>query len=300
MSMKLEQLNIAYVCYKDVGAFDSPVEDEESALFNFLSGKGLQLTKVIWNDETVNWRNFDLAILKSPWDYFENIDAFYSWLQHLEDIQLPLLNPTSTVKWNADKHYLEEIAKSGLPVIPTSYLEKGNSLDLETFFSAIASEQVIVKPCVSGGSFHTFKVDTENKTEVIAKVEQLLPEMAFMVQPFIKEVQTEGEWSLLFFNGKFSHCLLKKAKSGDFRVQHFLGGSIHPKLPSFEMLTAAQQYVNQFAKDCLYARVDGVMIDGTFTLMELELIEPYMFLFTHENGYENYFQALKQKLENFA
>lgn len=295
--MNIEKMKIAYVCYKDVGTFDSPVEDEESVLFNYLTSKNLQVSKVIWNDEAVDWTIYDLAILKSPWDYFEKIDLFYTWLDYLDQINLPLLNPTSTVKWNADKHYLDEIAAAGLAVIPTSYIEKGSETDLEAFFSGIGSEQVILKPCVSGGSFHTFKVNEDNRAEIISKVQVLLNEMSFMVQPFIKEVETEGEWSLLFFNGQFSHCLLKTAKLGDFRVQHFLGGSIHPKQPSTDMLSAAQQYVDQFAKDCLYARVDGVMIDGTFTLMELELIEPYMFLFTHENGYDNYYQALKQKME---
>lgn len=295
--MKLEQLKIAYVCYKDVGTFDSPVEDEESVLFNFLRDKGLQLTKVIWNDDRVDWKSFDLALLKSPWDYFEVIDTFYSWLTHLDEIKLPLLNPTDLVKWNADKHYLAEIADAGLPVIPTAYINKGTRLELETFFERFKPDQIIIKPCVSGGSFHTFKVTKENLEEIQNKVQLLLKTMDFMVQPFIPEVQIEGEWSLLFFNGKFSHCLLKKAKSGDFRVQHFLGGTIHPQQPSETMLKSAKQYVDQFAKSSLYARVDGVMIDETFTLMELELIEPYMFLFTDVEGYENYYKALKEKME---
>ncbi|MEE1883803.1 ATP-grasp domain-containing protein [Pedobacter flavus] len=295
--MKLEQLKIAYVCYKDVGTFDSPVEDEESVLFNFLRDKGLQLTKVIWNDDRVDWKSFDLALLKSPWDYFEVIDTFYSWLTHLDEIKLPLLNPTDLVKWNADKHYLAEIADAGLPVIPTAYINKGTRLELETFFERFKTDQIIIKPCVSGGSFHTFKVTKENLEEIQNKVQLLLKTMDFMVQPFIPEVQIEGEWSLLFFNGKFSHCLLKKAKSGDFRVQHFLGGTIHPQQPSEAMLKSAKQYVDQFAKSSLYARVDGVMIDETFTLMELELIEPYMFLFTDVEGYENYYKALKEKME---
>jgi glutathione synthase/RimK-type ligase-like ATP-grasp enzyme len=117
-----------------------------------------------------------------------------------------------------------------------------------------------------------------------------------MIQPFLKEIEDEGEWSLLFFNGQYSHSLLKKAKSGDFRVQHYLGGSIHPQSPSEEQIAVAKQYVTLFAKCCLYARVDGVYVNGAFNLMELELIEPFLFLFTHPQAYENYAKALKSML----
>ncbi|RZK54982.1 MAG: hypothetical protein EOO91_14965 [Pedobacter sp.] len=116
----------------------------------------------------------------------------------------------------------------------------------------------------------------------------------FIVQPFLTEIEENGEWSFIFFGGKFSHALLKKAADGDFRVQATFGGTVHPQQPAKELLTTAQKYVDQFAKDCLYARVDGAIVNNEFLLMELELIEPFLFLDTEEKALENYYEALKR------
>jgi glutathione synthase/RimK-type ligase-like ATP-grasp enzyme len=117
-----------------------------------------------------------------------------------------------------------------------------------------------------------------------------------MAQPFLPQIQEEGEWSFVFFNGKFSHSLLKKAKPGDFRVQHYLGGTIHSAQAPAHLLKEATAYAEAFAKSCLYVRVDGLEVDKHFMLMELELIEPFLFLFTHPQGYENYYTGLMQLL----
>lgn len=285
-------MKIAYVCYEDVGTYTSSVENEDDILLEFLKAKGLSITMEVWTDTDVNWAKYDLAVLKSPWDYFDKIDQFYNWLSKLDQLNVRLLNPIKTVKWNSDKHYLQEIAEAGLPVTPTLYLEKGKKADLAGCFKKLDTEILIVKPCISGGSKNTIKITRANLDEISPLVKQFLMEQAYMVQPFLKEIETEGEWSFLFFNGKFSHNLLKKAKPGDFRVQHYLGGSIHPGLAPERLLKSAERYVSAFAGDCLYARVDGVVVNGEFMLMELELIEPFLFLFTHPDSYENYFNAL--------
>jgi glutathione synthase/RimK-type ligase-like ATP-grasp enzyme len=173
------------------------------------------------------------------------------------------------------------------------FIKKGDEINLDNYFQMLNTEQFIVKPCVSGGSKNTFKVNLENVKEINERVKLLTAKEDFIIQPFINEIETEGEWSFIFFGRKFSHCLLKKAKNGDFRVQHYLGGTIHPQKAPENLLKSAQQYVDQFAKKCLYARVDGTLVKGNFVLMELELIEPFLFLNTNQNSYENYYQALK-------
>ena len=285
-------MKIAYVCYEDVGKYASSVENEDQVLLEFLKAKGLDMTMVVWTDVEVNWADYDLAVLKSPWDYFDKIDRFYDWLNNLDQLNVPLLNPVEIVKWNSDKHYLREIADAGLPVTTTLYLEKGEKPDLARCFDKLQSEILIVKPCISGGSKNTIKITRSNLTEVNLLVRDYLREEAYMVQPFLTEIESQGEWSFLFFNGSFSHNLLKKAKPGDFRVQHYLGGSIHAEPAPAHLLRSAEKYVKQFAKDCLYARVDGLEINGEFVLMELELIEPFLFLFTNPDSYQNYFDAL--------
>jgi glutathione synthase/RimK-type ligase-like ATP-grasp enzyme len=289
-------MNIAFITYENVGKYTSSLEDEDGILLSFLKEKGLPITEEKWSDEKVNWADYTHAVLKAPWDYFDRFPLFNKWLNHIEALGITLLNPYEIIRWNSDKHYLKDIGDKGLQITPTQYCEKNTLPNLITFFEFFDADELVIKPTVSGGSKNTFRFNKENVAEVETTIHNLLKEEAFMIQPFLKEIAEEGEWSFLFFNGNYSHSLLKKAKSGDFRVQHYLGGSIHPQSPTEEQITVAKQYVDQFAKGCLYARVDGVYVNGHFNLMELELIEPFLFLFTHPEAYQNYYKALKTML----
>ncbi|QPH39288.1 ATP-grasp domain-containing protein [Pedobacter endophyticus] len=290
-------MKIALIIYHDTGAYDSDtVESEDDKLLIFLKSKGLDIEMVIWNDRSVNWENYSVAILKSPWDYFDLISDFYEWLDLLEQKNIKLLNPVSIVRWNADKHYLAEIADAGLKIIPCHFISKGEKVDLKQFFQKFEANRLIVKPCISGGAKNTFKVTPENVDEINTKLSKLLIDEDYIIQPFLNEILEEGEWSFVFFNGVYSHSLVKQAKKGDFRVQPAHGGSVHPQQPANDLIQTAQAYVDQFAKNCLYARVDGTFVNNQFLLMELELIEPFLFLNTHPNNYENYFRALENLL----
>ncbi|MDQ0638040.1 glutathione synthase/RimK-type ligase-like ATP-grasp enzyme [Pedobacter sp. W3I1] len=288
-------MNIALVTYLDKGAYDSAtVESEDDKLLNFLKEKGLNIEKVIWNDRDINWADYSLAILKSPWDYFDLIEEFYRWLDQLDAKKVKLLNPIEVVRWNANKQYLREIEAAGLKVTPGFYIQNKESVNLEHFFKKFNTNKLIVKPCVSGGAKNTFKVTLDNVNEVNQKLNLLIQHEDFIIQPFLPEILESGEWSFIFFNGVYSHSLIKQAKPGDFRVQPAHGGSVHQQKPGEELVATAQQYVTLFAKDCLYARVDGTFVNGEFLLMELELIEPFLFLNTEPENYERYYKALKE------
>jgi glutathione synthase/RimK-type ligase-like ATP-grasp enzyme len=222
------------------------------------------------------------------------IEDFYKWLNHLEDKKVRLLNPIDVVRWNANKQYLQEIEAAGLKITPSFFIQNKESINLNQFFEKFNTSKLIVKPCVSGGAKNTFKVTVENVDEVNQKLNQLIQEEDFIIQPFLPEILESGEWSFVFFNGVYSHSLIKQAKPGDFRVQPAHGGSVHPQEPNEDLIATAQQYVDLFAKDCLYARVDGTFVNGDFLLMELELIEPFLFLNTDLQNYENYYKALKE------
>lgn len=286
-------MKIALVTYLDKGAYNSAtVENEDDKLLNFLKEKGLNIEKVIWNDEHTKWEDYSLAILKSPWDYFDLIEEFYSWLDQLEAKKVKLLNPIEVVRWNANKQYLQEIEAAGLKITPSFFIQNKESVNLEHFFEKFNTNKLIVKPCVSGGAKNTFKVTVDNVNEVNQKLNLLIQEEDFIIQPFLPEILENGEWSFIFFNGAYSHSLIKQAKPGDFRVQPAHGGSVHPQKPREELIATAQQYITLFAKDCLYARVDGTFVNGDFLLMELELIEPFLFLNTEPENYERYYKAL--------
>ncbi|RZL33988.1 MAG: hypothetical protein EOP00_32295, partial [Pedobacter sp.] len=138
--------------------------------------------------------------------------------------------------------------------------------DFDRFFKEFDTRKLIVKPCISGGAKNTFKVTDANKKEVAKKLPQLIQEEDFIMQPFLPEILEKGEWSFIFFNGSYSHSLIKQAKAGDFRVQPAHGGTVHPQNPSQNLIDIAAKYVNQFAKDCLYARVDGTFVNNNFLL----------------------------------
>ncbi|RDV14632.1 hypothetical protein DXT99_13255 [Pontibacter diazotrophicus] len=291
---------IALITYTDTGNYSGISDEENSKLYDLLKGKGLNISFQIWDDPAVDWSQFDLIVLKSPWDYFDKIDAFYAWLDELERLQVRVLNPVEIVRWNADKRYLLDLQEQGVKVVPTVWLEQGDIFEPARLFQDFGAEKVIVKPAVSGGAKNTFALtltEAEAKTELI---NELLQQESFLAQPFIEEVKTKGEWSFLFFNGEYSHTVLKTAKPGDFRVQHFYGGTVHTPEPPAALLEAAQRIVDKHAPGCLYARVDGVEHNGELALMELELIEPFLFMATSAGAFERYYEALLVQLQEAA
>lgn len=284
-------MKITVVGYKKEERLSQGVaNDEDTELIHFLRNKDLPVVPTIWNDETVDWGSFDVAVIKSPWDYHNHLTEFWSWLDRLEKLGVKVLNPAEIIKWNSDKHYLKDIAQKGLPVIPSGYIEKGGRFDTD-FFDHFNTDKLVIKPCVSAGAQNTMTISKSNVTERLEEVNNLLKEQDFIVQPFVEEIKN-GEWSFLFFNGNYSHCVLKTPKQGDFRVQHYHGGSISYPTPDPLHIEQAGAYLKSLPQATLYARVDGILINDSFQLMELELIEPYLFLNGDQRVLENYYQAL--------
>lgn len=281
---------IAYVCYETekLGAY---ALQEDSMLLKLLQKKGWDVQPVQWHNKSIHWLEFDLVILKSPWDYHYQFSAFMGWLSEVNRLGVQILNPYTIVQWNSDKHYLQEMIHEGFNVIPSVFLEPGKQHDLRSLFDHFKTDQLIVKPCISAGSKQTITVTSENIDQHITAIHEMTREESFMVQPFLPQIY-EGELSYIFFHGIFSHCILKKPKAGDFRVQLGFGGTTHVQKPGASEIKAAQVFVDRFAGNCLYARVDGVMIDGKFTLMELELIEPMLYFPDAPEGLDSYHQAL--------
>jgi glutathione synthase/RimK-type ligase-like ATP-grasp enzyme len=287
---------IALVTYNDEGKYPGEGTREDRRLIQYLQQKGLPVKYEVWNDPAVKWEDYEALVLKSPWDYFDQVDAFRQWLDELESKNVRVLNPTAIVRWNADKRYLLDIEKAGFAIVPTQLIPRYSSFDPEVFFQSWATEALIVKPVVSGGAKNTFLIAKPAADQYKREIQALLKQEAYLVQPFMPEVQEQGEWSLIFFNGQYSHCVRKVPQRGDFRVQHYFGGAIIPTDPPAAIREQARKLVQHFAPGCLYARVDGLESQGIFRLMELELIEPLLYLREEPVLYENYYQALQQLL----
>lgn len=285
---------VAVVSYFSVGAYGANTINEDEILSNILTELGIENQIVAWSDPKVDWAEFSCLLIKSVWDYFDFYPQFLVWIEKIKDMGIPVLNDLDTIRWNSTKAYLLEIQERGIPTIAGKIITKES--DLEEAVFSLNTENVVIKPLVSGGAKNTFKIPVSKLSQYEEKISKLLEDEAFLVQPFVPEVAEVGEYSLLFFNGVFSHAVLKTPAREDFRVQHYFGGTIQEILPSDTMLESAKRIMREFAGNTLYARVDGVEINGVFHLMELELIEPYLFLGLSQKAIPNYKQALKDRL----
>lgn len=255
-----------------------------------LEARGVQTQAVVWDDPAVAWERFDAVLIRSIWDYFQKFDSYNAWLDRLDALGVPTLNPLPVLRWNSDKRYLAALADVGVRMPATRHLRGAALASL-----AHTPGEWIVKPAVSGGAWHTVR-GVGGSPEFQAALAQLPENLDFLVQPYLPEIASAGEWSLLYFGGRFSHAVLKRPAVGDFRVQSQFGGSISA-LPAPAAALSAAAHVLASTESLLgqplyYARVDGVMIDGEFQLMELEAIEPFLFMAQHPQATERCADAL--------
>ncbi len=296
LQKKSMPLHVAIASYYSTGAYDANTIDEDALLSTILSEMGIAHQIHPWSAPEVDWSAFTHVLIKSTWDYFDFYPEFLVWLDTLERLGVQVLNEVPTLRWNSSKTYLMEIESQGFPCIAGKILPKGSKPVLDQLHAELNADKLVVKPLVSGGAKNTLKVVRGAESGMEEKIENLLQKEDFLVQPFIPEIEQVGEYSLIFFNEKLSHAILKTPAAADFRVQHYYGGTIQTIEPSEALLAAAQAFVDRFAKNTLYARVDGVEIDGVFHLMELELIEPYLFLGLSDKAIPNYKAALQKRL----
>ncbi|AMQ57323.1 ATP-grasp domain-containing protein [Algoriphagus sanaruensis] len=287
---------VAIVSYFSTGVYDTNTIDEDQILSGILTELEIPHEIQAWSDPNVDWSSFSHLLIKSTWDYFDYYPEFHAWIERIKALGIPVLNDLETIRWNSSKEYLLQIEAQGFPTIAGVILEKGQEPSLEKIQEKVKSDVLVVKPVVSGGAKNTLKIPVSEWEKYADQVNKLVKEEAFLAQPFVKEVAEVGEYSLIFFNEQFSHAVLKTPAKSDFRVQHYFGGTIQVIQPDADLLNAAQKLIDAFGKGTLYGRVDGVIINGVFHLMELELIEPYLFLGLTDQAIPNYSRAIQKRL----
>jgi glutathione synthase/RimK-type ligase-like ATP-grasp enzyme len=259
-----------------------------------LSRQGVEPVACTWSDPSLDWSGFDAVLIRTTWDYFQRYDEFLQWL---EGLPVPTINARPLLRWNSDKRYLLELAERGVDIVPARVAAKD---ELAALLADMAGQDLVVKPTVSGGAWNTVR-GIAGEPDFVQTVAALPSTHDYLVQAFVPEVARDGEWSLLYFDGVYSHAVLKRAASGDFRVQSQFGGSIQTPQPDRAMLASAGWSLAAVAAlgfaDHAYARVDGVVVDGRFRLMELELIEPALFLAQRPEAAETFAHNLRRRLE---
>jgi len=276
------------------------IQPDDAPLVQALERAGVTTEVRVWNDPAVDWSAFDAVLIRTIWDYFKRHAEFLGWLDRLERLGVRTINDRTLLRWNSDKRYLPELAARGVPVIPTR-LARAEALP--AMLDAMAGQTVVVKPVISGGAWHTVR-GVAGSAELADAIADLPRELDYLVQPFVPEVVSDGEWSLLYFGGVFSHAVIKRPAQGDYRVQGEHGGRAELATPDADILAAAEHALAAVAAighaDHAYVRVDGVVSGGHFLVMELELIEPFLHLAVQPGSAERLAAAVIARLPSPA
>ncbi|MFV0389038.1 MAG: RimK family alpha-L-glutamate ligase [Pyrinomonadaceae bacterium] len=249
--------------------------DDELAI-EPLQKAGWQTETISWRARNVVWKEFSCVIIRSTWDYQKHRKEFLSTLSIIES-QTKLANPLEIVRWNLKKTYLQELQNLGVLIVPTHFSVAPIDPEfIKRQQTEFGTEELIIKPVVSATAEDTFRVNCFHP-----KLNTVFFKREYMVQPLIHSVIDEGEYSLFYFGGKFSHAILKSPKRGDFRVQEEWGGNITAIEPTAAMRKTSDFVLGKLQVELLYARVDLVRTsENKFALMELELIEPALYFRT--------------------
>ena len=268
---------------------------DQQPLLAALEAAGVEAATENWDDEDVVWGAYQLAVLRSTWDYTARRDEFFAWLSATEQL-VTLANPPAVVRWNADKHYLLDLEAQGLPIVPSTFFDIGSSQSSRV---PDFNGDIVVKPAVGAGGRDAGRYST--RTEADNHLKELLGQgRAVLVQPYIKEIDTEGETGLVYFDGRFSHAFGKAALLGRDAAPSndvFMPEQITRRVPTAAERALADAVVAEFAPGLLYARVDLVgRGDQTSLILELELIEPSFFFHVDDNSPARFTAAIRRRL----
>lgn len=255
------------------------VIDDEHAV-QPLADLGWQVDIVSWRQTRVPWGNYDAVIIRSTWDYWNDVEGFLEVLQVI-DASTRLANSLQLVRWNLAKTYLREIEQKGVGIVPTLWPRALDTASLPSLFDRLGCDEIVFKPVVGANGEDTFRLRRNFMPDELAVILPAFSGRAVMVQRFMSAILTEGEYSLFFFNGVFSHAILKVPAAGEFRSQEERGAEIRPVKPEESLLRSGQRALATLDPAPLYARIDLVRdAAGQFVVMELELIEPSLYLRT--------------------
>jgi glutathione synthase/RimK-type ligase-like ATP-grasp enzyme len=207
------------------------------------------------------------------------------------------VNHPSAVRWNMDKHYLADLDAKGIPVVASRFVERGSAVKVSELLEESGWLDAILKPCVSGAARHTYRVNRSNAADLDPVVRRLLAAESLILQPFQEEVVRTGEHALMVIGGRYTHAVRKVPKSGDFRVQEDHGGTVHDYVPAVEEVELAERAAAVCSPTPAYGRVDIVRDnEGRLAVMELELIEPELWLRHHPPAAEAMAEEIAERV----
>ena len=268
------------------------LSDDERLVADALRSHGASVSAAIWDAPDVDWSRFDAVVIRSTWDYHLAPDEFAFWVRQFAHDRPRLWNPPQVVLQNMHKGYLSSLAAKGVQTVPSVHLPRGAEVSLRTLLLDHGWEDVVIKPAISAAAYETWRTSLAMAGTDQGKFGGQIRQRDLLIQPYIPEIASKGEWSLIFLGGSFSHAVLKRPGAGDFRVQREFGGTFVPAQPPSTLIDHATSILAMVKQDLLYARLDAIERDGRLILMELELIEPFLFLGSSPGAVERFAQTI--------
>ena len=252
------------------GIYEALASDEDRRIAEALRARGVMVDRVAWTAPDVAWSSYALVWVRTVWDYFDFLPAFRAWIDRVAAVA-PVWNPPAVISWNADKRYLFDLEQRGVRLPPTLLVPAGTSIDLGAELAAREWRDVVVKRVVSAGAIGQERFPDGAGQ---AHLDALVATGDALVQPYLSSVAERGETSLVAVNGAIVHAVRKVPPAGEYRSQPSFGSRALLHRPTPDELALAQRALDAVGAPTLHARVD--LVAGR--LMELELIEPYLFL----------------------
>jgi glutathione synthase/RimK-type ligase-like ATP-grasp enzyme len=287
---------IALVTAKAARDLDDDLPPLEAALRN----KDADVVSVEWDDADALWETFDIALLRSTWDYTQRLSEFLDWVTRASALT-HLLNPLAVVRWNTDKHYLHDLAKAGVATVPSVFIEPEHDArdGVIGFLAQYTNAEFVVKPSVGAGSRDAQRYNRRQIDAATQHAQRLLDDRrSVLLQPYFDRVDEHGETALIFFAGKFSHAIRKgpllRSDEAPTRAL-FAQEHISARQPNSEEIRLADKTLSAipFDQPLLYARVDLIQDpNGAPALLELELTEPSLFFAFDAGAADRFAEAI--------
>ena len=286
------EYSVCLVTYKE----EPDLTPSDELLAKSLNQLGISVAIHPWDDFDTDWQLFDAMVLRSCWDYHSRPDEFTQWIDGLKTKKVNLINTYDLVSWNMHKSYLLELESKGISVVPTVFLRKGTAIN-SSVLEKRGWDKLVVKPAIGASAYEIFS-GAISDSSILMKLEQLLSGQDVLVQPLMEEASRVGEYSSVFFNNSYSHTVLKRPKGGDFRSNYEQGGTASITEQSDKTLKKLQKILEFVSPTPLYARVDYLMRNEQPILMELELVEPGLYMDLFPPAAESFAKQLSLELKS--
>ena len=264
------------VCFVTCLAWPN-ISDSDLHVKRALEVRAVTVTGIPWNAPEQRFDGFDAVIFRSSWDYHHAPEVFLGWLARWEAAGVPFWNPPDLVRWNLSKRYLLDLEQRGVTVVPTVMVDEPARVHLPLIIAGRGWREAVVKPAIAASGHQATLVTPESVDAVAAAIDQGHIRRPTMVQPFVEDIRTRGEWSMVFIDGELTHAMLKRPAREDFRVQPAHGGTSTRADPPRRVAEAGRRALHALPIRPLYARVDGVDAREGFLVMELEVHEPGLY-----------------------